>query len=241
MRIAFQSIPRLLGRSGRTAALLMLTPGNSRRDVVGRGDHLCIEGRHRSANTFARTAFELANPEKSLASHTHQPGNALRAVRLGVPCMVLVRDPVDQGISWREFSAVHQPASRILRDYYRFYEAMTPLAAEGRLAICRFEDVVSSPQAITRMANAALGCDLRHCDYEADEVRRLATGRRQFEVKGLLSASERRDVEEELRAHRTFPRARRAYEAACEVAVPLPASVRSPGTGAGRTRLGAAV
>lgn len=219
IRIAYQSLPRLLGRSAATAGLLRLTPGNSNRDVVGRADHLCIEGRHRSANTFARVAFELANPECSLASHTHQPGNALRAVRLGVPCVVLLREPVAQGISWREFSAVYQPASRILRDYYRFYEAMTPLAEDGRLAVCRFEDAVASPQAITRVANAALGCDFQHCDYDADEVRRLATRRRQMQVRGLLSESERREVADELRSHRLFPRAVRAYRAASEVAV----------------------
>lgn len=237
MRLVFQALPRLLGRSDRSTLLLLLTPGSSTKNVVGRGDDLCVEARHRSANTFASVAFEIANPELKLASHTHQPGNALRALRLGVPCLVIVRDPIDQGVSWREFSAVHQPAGRILRDYIRFYEKVVPRVEPGRLAICTFEDITSSPQAITRIANAALSCDFEHCEYEQAEVRRLATRRRQYDVVGRLSAAEREEVERELRDHRLYPRAVRAHRAACEVAVSPPAVDRQPQVRAGEVRL----
>jgi hypothetical protein len=224
-RIAFQSVPRLLGRSGVTAGLLVLTPGSSNADVVGRGDDLCIEGRHRSANTYSKAAFEIANPESALASHTHQPGNALRALRLGVPCLVIVRNPVDQGISWREFSMPHQSPGRILRDYYRFYEAVVPRVEPGKLVICRFEDVISSPQAVTRIANDALGCNFELCSYQDREVKRLARKLRPGEVRGKLSGDEREQVERELRGHRLFERVRLAYASALDAAVAMPDAV----------------
>lgn len=227
-RLAFQSLPRLLGSNGYLAGLLVLTPGISNRQVVGPGNDLCIEARHRSANTYAKTAFEIANPECNLASHTHQPGNAVRALRLGVPCLVIVRNPLDQGVSWREFPIPHLSARRILRDYYRFYEAVVPRVEPGRLVICRFEDVISAPDAVTRLANDALGCGFRHCDYPDPEVRRLATQRRHAAVRGKFTAGEREEVARELREHRLFQRAQRAYESSLEAAVSLPDSGSLP-------------
>jgi len=64
--------------------------------AVDRATELVIEGFARSGNTFAVAAFSLAQPRPvRLAHHLHAPAQVLLAARMGIPCIVLVRDPVD--------------------------------------------------------------------------------------------------------------------------------------------------
>src|SRR5205814_3293356 len=54
-----------------------------------------IEGFPRSGNTFAVAAFHYAQRPRDvkIAHHAHVPAQLLSAVRLGLPAVVLVRDP----------------------------------------------------------------------------------------------------------------------------------------------------
>ena len=68
--------------------------------LVGRDTELVIEGFQRSGNTFAVFAFEMAQdrPIRS-AHHLHASAQVSRAVKLGVPVLLLVRDPRDTIVS----------------------------------------------------------------------------------------------------------------------------------------------
>lgn len=218
--LTFRTIPGVLGRTAFGARFLMFTPPFRNQEIVGRTTDLCIEGAPRSANVFSKTVTWLGNPGLSIAGETHQPGNFLLAVKAGIPCVILVRDPVPALVSWMEFSSVGEPARRLLLDYARFYECVIDNALRGRVVICRFEDVTASPQAITRMANSALGTDFNHCKESMERSRELAFRHRHRLVRGTLAPADRKDLEAGLRSSRHFGRARDAYERVSAMAAP---------------------
>ncbi len=72
----------------------------SRDWIVSRRSDITIEGFPRSANSFALSAFRLAQPEACrIATHVHSHAQVLRSVQLGIPTMVLLRAPKDACLS----------------------------------------------------------------------------------------------------------------------------------------------
>ena len=69
--------------------------------LVDETTDLCVEGFPRSANSFTVSAIQSAQPQSlSVAHHTHVPANAIRATRLRIPTLILIRNPGDAIISW---------------------------------------------------------------------------------------------------------------------------------------------
>src|SRR5436309_8002883 len=68
--------------------------------IVEADTQLVIEGFQRSGNTFAVVAFEVAQPQPvKLAHHLHAAAQIVAAVRMGVPTLVLIRDPDESVLS----------------------------------------------------------------------------------------------------------------------------------------------
>lgn len=89
---------------------------------VRRTSDVVIEGYPRSANTFGVHAFRHANPTAQIAHHRHAAAHVLRATRLGIPTMLLIRPPRDAVAS----EVIREPRitlRRALREYVSFYEA----------------------------------------------------------------------------------------------------------------------
>jgi hypothetical protein len=119
--------------------------------LVSAGTDLVIESYQSCGNTFARKAVEQANPQASIASHTHSWTNVARGVRLGKPVLVLLRHPLDAVAS-------HTVRMRLddldgeLRRYHRFFHKVTGVANSVVLApfdmtVNRFGDVIAAVNA----------------------------------------------------------------------------------------------
>ena len=68
--------------------------------IVSSGSDVTIEGFPRSANSFALSAFRLAQSKPCrIATHVHSHAQIVRSVQLGVPTMVLFRPPKDACLS----------------------------------------------------------------------------------------------------------------------------------------------
>ena len=108
---------------------------------VRRDSVLLIEGFPRSGNTFSVAAFTLANGARGhVASHLHAPAHVARAVRLGLPAIVLIRHPREACLSY----VIRRPAVQLvgaLDDYIDFYRAVWPL--RNGFVVGGFEQVVS--------------------------------------------------------------------------------------------------
>lgn len=127
-------------------------------NVVDNSTDLVIEGFPRSGNSFAREAIIHANPGIRIASHVHQAAHALQAVRLGVPTVVLVRDP-DAAIASAMFLDEFCSIDASLRWYRRFHRTVWP--HRGGLVVATFDEVVTDLGAVIARINGRFGTSLR--------------------------------------------------------------------------------
>lgn len=132
-----------------------LQPPEDPRHWVGRTTEIVIEGFQRSANTFAVAAFQFAQDrEIEIAHHLHAAAQIKRADRLGVPAVVLVREPSEAILSLM----VRDPTASMrwaLRSYIRFYSSVIPYL--DKAVVAPFATVTSDFASIIRMVNARYG------------------------------------------------------------------------------------
>jgi hypothetical protein len=91
--------------------------------VVTPETDLVIEGFPRSANSFARVAFNRAQKGTvRIATGLHVPAQVIRAARWKIPTLVLIRNPKDAVLSF----AIRDPISvgQALKYYLSFYETV---------------------------------------------------------------------------------------------------------------------
>ncbi len=160
---------RLTGRSQGAAAV---TP---RTEIV-------IEGYPRSGNTFAKSAFESAQPrEVRIAHHLHASAQIVAGVRWGIPVILLLRDPRSAVASYLVRSR-HIPPADALREYIRFHRRVLPFA--DRIVTASFEQVTGDFGAVIRRVNERYGTQFLAFEHTEENVRRC------FD---LVEASDRRE------------------------------------------------
>lgn len=113
-------------------------------------------------------AFLAAQPRLvSVAHHVHSPAAVLEAARLGIPALVLVRDPEEAVLS----TLVRYPYLTIrqaLRGYARFYGPL--VGRRGSFVAARFDDVVSDFGSVISRINAAFGTRFAEFDHSERNV-----------------------------------------------------------------------
>jgi hypothetical protein len=134
-------------RAGKRATL-------ARRDTA-----LVIEGFLRSGNTYSVAAFIVANGDDlHLGRHLHGAPHLLRAARLGVPAVVLIRPPADAVASY----LVRRPtltANDALLEYVDFYR--TCWRVRDDVVVGVFDDVVADFGSVVRAVNERFGTAFR--------------------------------------------------------------------------------
>lgn len=127
--------------------------------AVSRKTEIVIEGFPRSGNTFAVMAFRLAQQrEVEIAHHLHAGAQIRRAVKLGLPAIVLIREPSDAVLS---VAAKDQDVSIswALSSYIRFYSAVLPHL--DKAIVAPFANVTSDLAGIIRQVNVQYGRTFR--------------------------------------------------------------------------------
>jgi hypothetical protein len=119
--------------------------------LVDSGTDVVIESYQSCGNTFARKAMEHANPQASIASHSHSWANVSRGLRLGKPVVVLLRPPLD-AVASHTVRMRLDDLDRELRRYHRFFHKVTGVADSVVLApfdvvVNRFGDVIAEVNA----------------------------------------------------------------------------------------------
>ncbi len=143
---------------------------SERRGPVQRDTDVVIAGFPRSANTFAATAFGLAQPNSiRVDSHLHAPSQVIWAAKLGIPTMVLIRDPEEAVLSF----VLKQPYITLkqgLKEYVRFYRRILPY--RDGFVVARFEEVSTDFGASIARLNARFGTSFQEFDHTDDNVAR---------------------------------------------------------------------
>jgi hypothetical protein len=155
-------LDRLRHRARRPLALTpylwdaaMYVRADKRATLARRDTDILIEGFPRSANTFSVAAFIIANGRAGhVARHLHGAPHILRAVRLGVPTVVLARDPRDAVPSYLVRRPTLTP-NDALQEYVDFYR--TSWRVRSGFVIGLFEQVVTDFGVVIEHVNRRFG------------------------------------------------------------------------------------
>jgi hypothetical protein len=149
-------------------AAMWVRPGK-RSTLARRDTALVIEGFLRSGNTFSVAAFEVANGRHlHVARHLHGAPHVLRAARLGLPVVVLVRAPRDAVASY----LVRRPTltvSDALVEYLDFYETAWPV--HDLFVVGLFEQVTADFGSVLETVNRRFGTSFAPYRPTPDAVR----------------------------------------------------------------------
>ena len=118
--------------------------------LVSSQTELVMEGYPRSGNTFAQRAFMKANPTVKVAHHMHAQAQVMRAVELGLPAVVFIRNP-DDAVRSMLIRHPHVGARQALKSYIEFHGDLLPMA--DKILLARFEDVTSDMGSVVDRIN----------------------------------------------------------------------------------------
>lgn len=148
-----------------------------KRLLVNNDTTITIEGFPRSANTFCRRAFWMAEADKlkvsdfedpkefgkkygyKIATHLHASPQVIRSIHLGKPTLVLIRNPKDAIVSMksREIQKgtnpeiAHYSIKPMLEYYIQFYRAVMPY--KENVVVGRFEEITKDFNKIIKRIN----------------------------------------------------------------------------------------
>jgi hypothetical protein len=133
----------------------MAARATKRITLVRRDTALVMDGFLRSGNTFSVAAFVIANgSDHHLGRHLHGAPHILRAARMGVPTVVLIRKPDDAVSSY----LIRRPSltpGDALREYLDFYR--TSWKVRDHFVVGLFDDVVTDFGRVIDAVNAKFG------------------------------------------------------------------------------------
>ncbi len=119
---------------------------------------ICIEGFPRSANSFFSKAFRMYNPAAKAAHHMHAPLQVTKAIDYGIPCVVLIRNPLDAIAS---VLVVDRTLSTrfAIQSYINFYERVWPV--RDSIVLSDFEATTKYPHQVVERVNQRYGTSFR--------------------------------------------------------------------------------
>jgi hypothetical protein len=148
-------LARLIDRLPGATSFILLAVGMPSR--VRNDSQFLLDGYPRSANTLACFRIQTMNPGLQFAHHTHKPSQLKKAVRLGIPVIVLVRRPLDAVRSVLRVDPRAYEVNECLKDYVQFYKASL-LLPSNQVRFVKFETVVDpSSEAFSLLVRASTG------------------------------------------------------------------------------------
>lgn len=146
---------RPLARSPYLWDLAVMSRSGKRATLARRDTAIVIEGFLRCGNTYSVAAFMVANGrEHHIGRHLHGAPHLLRAVRMGLPAVLLIRPPEDAVRSY----LIRRPtltASDALLEYLDFYR--TCRKGVGGYVVAPFECVITDFGSVIAAVNERFG------------------------------------------------------------------------------------
>lgn len=213
-----------MGRHEFPYRFLPLSKRNKWKKVSPQND-ICIEGFPRSANSFFSAIFRIHNPTAKCAHHMHAPMQVIKAIEYDIPCILLIRKPIDAIAS---VLVVDRSLSirLAIQSYINFYEWVWPVRES--IVIADFKDATQHPQRIVETLNQRYGTSF-HMKPITPTVREHIFGQLQNAQKALnlpehlvaipteAKARIKQDVLQELSGHPLLPAADMLYQKILEV------------------------
>lgn len=125
---------------------------------------LVIEGFPRSGNSFSEAAFLFAQGrEVPLGHHTHAAAHVIAAVRKGLPCLVVIRNPADACRSLVMTDPGVFAPENTLDEYRIFYDAIEPHLSG--IVLARFETITHDFGLVCDAVNAKFATAFNRFDH----------------------------------------------------------------------------
>lgn len=148
-------VRRPLARIPHLWDLTMLVRPGKRATLANCNTAIVLEGFLRSGNTFSVAAFGVANGSAlHVGRHLHGAPHILRAVRLGLPTVMLIRRPSDAVLSYLIRRDTLTPHDAVL-EYLDFYR--TCWRARSGFVVGLFDQVVTDFGTVIDAVNARFG------------------------------------------------------------------------------------
>jgi hypothetical protein len=148
----------------------MLARSGKRATLARRGTAIVIDGFLRSGNTFSVAAFAISNSrDLHIGRHLHGAPHLLRAARLGIPAIALIREPREAVASY----LVRRPtlnADDAVLEYLDFYR--TAWRVHEAFVVGLFDTVVSDFGAVISAVNRRFGTSF--APYESSDENQAA-------------------------------------------------------------------
>lgn len=137
--------------------------------VVSEDTDIVIEGLHRCGNTFAVVAFQMTQKHLlNVAHHLHAEAQIIRGAELGIPVVLLLRDPEEFVVS--ASSSFGFPLELVLKDYVTFYSRVLPY--HDKVVVADFEQVTSDFGSVVEAVNAKYGTQFKPFVHTQENVDR---------------------------------------------------------------------
>ncbi|SFE72152.1 hypothetical protein [Roseivivax sediminis] len=121
---------------------------------------LVIEGYPRSGNSFSEAAFLYAQGrEVKLGHHTHASAHVIAAAQAGVPCLVVIRQPMGAARSLVQMEPALFDPDFALWEYITFYRALAPV--RDKIVLATFDTVTRDFGKVITALNAKFGTDFK--------------------------------------------------------------------------------
>ena len=175
VRYALQRLLRkgkyLLGHDPLTLPILLrCTPMGISRQITDCTD-LVVEGFPRAGNTFTVTALMNASQYNlRISSHCHHPSQVKRAALLGIPTVLVVREPLATLSSYLTFGRHGRPGA-VIREYISYHRELSHYV--DRLLICEFSESITDLSAVIARINFRFGMDIPPFDQSPENTERV--------------------------------------------------------------------
>ena len=126
-----------------------------RNDDGLRDADLCIDGYPRSANSYAVNLAGNLNPSLRMVHHIHSQVIIRKAVKLGIPTIVLIRNPKDAIVSEYiriKYSTNKEPSlDYLIQKYIDYYNAVSDVLSS--VSIVTFTEITNNPVSFLKLVS----------------------------------------------------------------------------------------
>lgn len=148
--------------------------GRNRTGTITKDTALVISAAAGSGNTFAADVLRAQQPDRHIASHHHRPLEIIQGARCGVPCLVIVRNPIDSISSATSRGAFPYSAEGLewaLKDHTLFYKTL--LTVNDGFVAATFTEIVTDLPAVMDRVNRRFDTQFSVPANDSEELRGL--------------------------------------------------------------------
>jgi hypothetical protein len=148
--------------------------GRNKGGTIDKNTALVIAAAAGCGNTYALDAVKLGHSDLHFGSHQHIPVQVMQAKKCSVPCLVLIRHPMDSissVVSRGGYTFSPEGLEWVLKDYSYFYNSIMDL--QDSFVPASFQEVITDYVAVIRRLNERFGTNFSAPENDSKEAKQI--------------------------------------------------------------------